>query len=90
MGSTLMLFHRRRERADGEHDFYWAKCPRCQRETPALRWALRMNPSQRVDTAFKVYNTREARKVKQATVVLEAGWGGQRRKQDIKEGGEAQ
>ena len=45
---------------------------------------LRMSPSQLVDTAFKVYNAWEARKIKQAMVFLEAWRIGQRKKQDPK------
>ena len=42
-----------------------------RRKLQKLHVALRMNPSQRVDIAFKVYNAQEARKEKQATMVLE-------------------
>ena len=38
-----------------------------------LYGALRMNPSQLVDIAFKVYNVQKARKIKQAMVFLERG-----------------
>ena len=37
-----------------------------------------------MDVAFKVNNAREARKIKRDMVFLEAGWGGQRRKQNPK------
>ena len=47
-----------------------------------LDGALGMIPSQLVDGTLKVYNAWEARKIKLTTVLLEAGWGGQRRNQD--------
>ena len=68
--------------------FIGQSAPDIRKKLQCIDEALGMNPSQLVDITFKVYNAQEERKTKQATMFLEAGWGGQRSR-TLKRGGEA-
>ena len=68
--------------------FIGQSAPDIRKKHQNLDGVVRMNPSQLVDIRFKVYNAQEERKTKQATMFLEAGWGGQRSR-TLKRGGEA-
>ena len=51
--------------------FIGQSVPGIRRKLQRLDGALGMNPSQLVDIVFKVYNTQETRKLRQATIFLE-------------------
>ena len=64
--------------------FIGQSAPYISKKAQSLNRVSGMNPSQVIDIAFKVYNAQEAKKIKQAMVILETGLQDHRRRQDTK------